>query len=58
MENIYNYYSMPIICIWLFAELGLPNEIRYFGISVLPAVDSSTALPNLLPIPIPNGSTE
>ena len=38
-------------------ELGIPNEIRYFGISVLPAVLSGTEIPNAIsvPIPIPNG---
>ena len=39
------------------AELGIRNEFRYFGISVLPAVLSGTEISNTtsVPIPIPNG---
>ena len=39
------------------AELGIPNEIRYFGILILPAVLSGAEIPNTISvlIPIPNG---
>ena len=36
------------------AELGIPNEIRYFGISVLPAVLSGTKILNTTSILIPD----
>ena len=38
------------------SELGLPNEIRYFGIRYQPPVDFIYRIPNLkkIPIPIPN----
>ena len=38
-------------------ELWIPNKIRYFGISEIPAVLPGTEIPNTIsvPIPIPNG---
>ena len=50
-------HALNEACKYLEAELGIPNEIRYFGISVLPAVLSGTEIPNAIsvPIPIPNG---
>ena len=35
------------------SELGIPNEIRYFGISVLPAILPGTEMPNTISVPIP-----
>ena len=34
------------------SELAIPNEIRYFGISVLSAVLSGTGVPNTISVPI------
>ena len=52
-----------MVCIYMeynvshFADVGVPNEIRYLGISVLLAVLSGTEIPNTIsvPIQIPNG---